>query len=412
MTLPQARLSSVQRLLQSSIMGFLDVSTHINLRALSKEALKDCDEIGSEFYPSLWETCCSQYGLYHPIDGKVDLERLKNELWPHAKKKWGSGEGITDIKAGESFNVNVMARMRPGRLGTDKVNLPLHQFLKLKRRENLKAREAQKEENSEVKKNYLGEEDPEEFVCPFTQTLMREPVLLTHCNRVVDRSIVAQGRDPWTGRRISPSSIVHQPELQRAIVSWRLEKEEKKKAALELDREAIKEHIIEQQQGADPILLKALLEAEAIAQESDRIFRLGNRTGLGEGEGESNEDSPTPESNAALEIENADSHTNSTMNSTIEADARDRGKKEEEEEEEDIHGFGPRDDSPRILDVSEAKSIISMHVGGAGVKSFDFDKVFPGDTTQDKFYQMVSAKTVTLALHGYNACFLAYGQTG
>merc|ERR1719230_902579 len=25
---------------------------------------------------------------------------------------------------------------------------------------------------------------------------------------------------------------------------------------------------------------------------------------------------------------------------------------------------------------------------------------------------MVSAKTVTLALHGYNACFLAYGQTG
>ena len=50
LTLPQARLSSVQRLLQSSIMGFLDVSTHINLRALSKEALKDCDEIGSEFY--------------------------------------------------------------------------------------------------------------------------------------------------------------------------------------------------------------------------------------------------------------------------------------------------------------------------------------------------------------------------
>ena len=154
--------------------------------------------------------------------------------------------------------------------------------------------------------------------------------------------------------------------------------------------------------------MKALLEAEAIAQESDRIFRLGNRTGLGEGEGESNEDSPTPESNAALEIENADSHTNSTMNSTIEADARDRGKKEEEEEEEDIHGFGPRDDSPRILDVSEAKSIISMHVGGAGVKSFDFDKVFP--STSIKFYQILG-KDGTLALHGYNV-FLAYGQTG
>ena len=53
-------------------------------------------------------------------------------------------------------------------------------------------------------------------------------------------------------------------------------KEEKKRAALELDRDAIKEHLIEQQQGADPVLLKALLEAEAIAQESDRIFRLGS----------------------------------------------------------------------------------------------------------------------------------------
>ena len=158
------------------------------------------------------------------MDGKVTVERFKSELWPHAKK-WGVEEhedgGVTDVKAGESFNIDVMARMRPGVLGKDKVSLPLHQFLKLKRRENLKAREEKKEESE--KNNFVGEEDPEEFLCPFTHVLMREPVLLTNCNRIVDRSIVAQGRDPWSGRRLSPSTIVPQPELQ-ALMSWRAEK--------------------------------------------------------------------------------------------------------------------------------------------------------------------------------------------
>lgn len=403
------------RVLQPCIMGFLDVKTHISLRQLNKEANKDCDDPDSAFYASLWETCCDEYGLYHPhTDGKVTLDRFKAELWPHAKKKWGAPEhedstGVTDVKAGESFNVDVMARLRPGALGKDKVSLPLHQFLKLKRRENLKARDEKKEEDA--KNNFVGEEDPAEFLCPFTQVLMREPVLLTHCGRIVDRSIVGQGRDPWSGRRLDPSTILPQPELQAAIMAWRTEKEEKKRAALNLDRDAIKEHLIEQQQGADPVLLKALLEAEAIAQESDRIFRLGNRSGLG-GKGHESDDGAAPETNAPVEHD-ATSTEDATNLNTMEGEARDaNAKKEEEQDDDDFCGFGARDDAPRILDVSAPKSSISMHVGGAGVKSFDFDKVFAGDTTQNKFYEKVRVKTVNLALHGFNACFLAYGQTG
>ena len=96
----------------------------------------------------------------------------------------------------------------------------------------------------------------------------------------------------------------------------------------------------------------------------------------------------------------------------IEKAARAESIDEGEEMEENDIGFDRHNDGPRILDISAPKSTISMHVGGAGVKSFDFDRVFPGDTNQQTFYEKVRDKTVSLALHGFNSCFLAYGQTG
>jgi hypothetical protein len=248
-------------MMNPEILSYLTVKQVCGLRELSSTAKSTSEATDTHFYHSLWEVASNEFGLYHPIDCHVTKELFLTELWPHAKKKWGASAdedatGTANVKVGESFNIQVMARMRPGSIGTDKMNLPLHQFLKLKRRENLKKKEQQQgeeEEEEKEKKQFLGEEDPSEFVCPFTQTLMREPVLLTHCNRVVDRSIVGTGRDPWNGHRLDPSAIVPQPELQRAINEWRVEKAEKTRCALELDRDSIKEHIIEQQQGADPV---------------------------------------------------------------------------------------------------------------------------------------------------------------
>ena len=178
---PHKPLSQTEKLLQPCILGFLTVQEYVSMRELSTQSMRDCEHESSEFYPSLWEVACSQYGLFHPMDGKVTLERLKTELWPHALKKWGAGGEVTDVKAGESFNVDVMARMRPGKLGSDKVNLPLHQFLKLKRMENLRTK---KEAGVGTDKTFVGEADPGEVVCPFTEALMREPVLLADCHRV------------------------------------------------------------------------------------------------------------------------------------------------------------------------------------------------------------------------------------
>lgn len=44
-------------------------------------------------------------------------------------------------------------------------------------------------------------------------------------------------------------------------------------------------------------------------------------------------------------------------------------------------------------------------------KTYDFDKVFAFDASQAHVYEEVSP-LVTSVLDGYNACLLAYGQTG
>ncbi len=399
----------VMKIMQPEILLYLDTDSHAKLSLLNKEAKKASEN--SDFWATLWSVTCSEYGLYAPVSAGVVINRelFMTELWPHACRKWGVPTDMTgamNVSVGDSFNVAVMARMRPGDLGKDKVNLPLHQFLKLKRRENLKAKE--NSANSEEKKVAVGAEDPEEFVCPFTQTLMRNPVLLTHCNRIVDKSIVRSGRDPWSGRRLSPDVIVPQPELKRAINEWREEKETRVRESLELDMSSVKEHLIDAQQGADPILLAALMEADKIQQETDRLFRLGNRTGLG---GEDADDAnDTPETH--LNTDEAPPANADAAITSVEGAARTVANEEEEYDDDGDNAFDRSNDGPRILDISAPKSVISMHVGGAGVKNFDFDEVFPGDTTQKGFYDKIRDKTVALALHGFNTCFLAYGQTG
>jgi hypothetical protein len=157
------------------------------------------------------------------------------------------------------------------------------------------------------------------------------------------------------------------------------------------------------------------MEAEKIAQESDRIFRLGSRAGGLGGDNDGDDDGPASDSRhdtdgAHGEVVNGPVNNASSLENNARAAAAVAA---EEEEEEGMNGYhSNRDDAPRIIDICEPKACISMNVGGAGVKNFDFDKVFKGDTSQEQFYNRVRDKSVTLALHGFNACFLAYGQTG
>ena len=108
--------------------------------------------------------------------------------------------GAMNVQAGDSFNVAVMARMRPGLLGKDKVNLPLHQFLKLKEgKPQAKQRGAADGETESSKMAIAKQIQRNSFA--FYQTLMRDQFSLL--TRIVDRSIIRGSRDPGQSRVIT-----------------------------------------------------------------------------------------------------------------------------------------------------------------------------------------------------------------
>jgi len=55
---------------------------------------------------------------------------------------------------------------------------------------------------------------------------------------------------------------------------------------------------------------------------------------------------------------------------------------------------------------------VVMYVPGMGVRPFPFSRVFSGSTTQATCYDQCARQAICAALNGWNACILAYGQTG
>ena len=143
-----------------------------------------------------------------------------SELWL-ARKKWTSSVSDSDAKPEkeEEFKIKVACRFRPGKRGEQNMNLPLHQFLKLKRKQNLKAKTAESESANDGSVLILvGESDPVEFTDPFLGTLMRDPVMLKTSSKILERSIALQsllrnGKDPFNGQRFTQEDMVPQPDL-------------------------------------------------------------------------------------------------------------------------------------------------------------------------------------------------------
>jgi len=125
----------------------------------------------------------------------------------------------------QDFKIHVSCRFRPGDRRYDNIHLPLHQFLKIKRTQN-----ASQDLSREHKSILVGEEDPEEFLDPILRTLMKDPVILSTSNRIVDRSVAVQsvlrgGKDPFNGRKLVMSHLQPLPELRQAIMTWKQRKE-------------------------------------------------------------------------------------------------------------------------------------------------------------------------------------------
>ena len=177
----------------------------------------------------------------------VDYKKDFYDLWA-SRKKWITGISANGVdeperSTAQSYAIKVACRFRPGKMGHDKLALPLHQFIKVKRNQ-MKDKDKDKDKNNDKDKEnklLLGEEDPEEFLDPFLGVLMKEPVLLKTSNRVIDRSVALQcilrggGKDPFNGRKLTQSDLVPQIELSVLIEAFRV-KQIRSRQDVALDR--------------------------------------------------------------------------------------------------------------------------------------------------------------------------------
>ncbi len=256
------------------------------LQMLDWPTLASINEVCREMYTTLKrnpESCglwnahcisfCSYRGLYSPylrdMEPKsiADIEKTRTadnssntdeakvgsnafahkhfhtELWL-GRKKWTSLDAADQVMKkkdkDEEFKIRVACRFRPGPRSNGDVNLPLHQFLKIKRKQHLK-QQADSDTNDGGSGGILvGRADPEQYTDPFLNSLMRDPVLLTTSNKVLERSVAVQcllrnSRDPFNGRKFTQDDMVPQPELAAKIFAWKEKKQQKQKGDLNID---------------------------------------------------------------------------------------------------------------------------------------------------------------------------------
>lgn len=197
-----------------TLISFLDFNTLSQFHILCKETEHVC--IFSPNSIGYWHSMCHALALrdglhLHDVLEANAKKLFFDELWP-ARKKWDTkfgGQGPA-----QSFKVQVVCRFRPGDSGDDKMCLPLHQFLKLKRMQKSEKQMCGDDKGSCL----VGCNDPEEYVDPFLGTLMKDPVLLKTSGRVIDRQvaigcIARRGRDPFNDKKLTMAMLEPQPQV-------------------------------------------------------------------------------------------------------------------------------------------------------------------------------------------------------
>jgi hypothetical protein len=64
------------------------------------------------------------------------------------------------------------------------------------------------------------------------------------------------------------------------------------------------------------------------------------------------------------------------------------------------------------IDINNTKNQLTIHSKDGISNSYEFDKIFDMDSTQDDVFQICGLDIINGAFEGYNGCILAYGQTG
>jgi len=392
-------------------------------------ASKDKDDMFG-YWNAISHSFAREYGLYLPVDKIVSKAAFFTDIWP-LRTKWRVNEAEAmesgTYTTSNTFKIQVASRSRPGATPKDSLNLPLHQFLKIKRRQQQESAGAH-----EAGKPLVGDNPPEEFVDPILNSLLKDPVLLKTSKRVVSRSVAVQsilrgGRDPFNNFKLTHAHIEDLPELAARIEEYKVERA--KQDDVSVGRKEIMKFV--EGSAVDPAILEALIEADRISSASDRAEmdaldevrgnknkdrknKTGGQNG-DESEGGDGQSDPetTTESSSGTTAGDVDERIDGNDGSVneINGDISSRGCFE------DGSGNGSRwrksvKETARIVDVSAERKSVTMHIPGTGIRPFHFNKVFPGSTRQKQVYEESVQNLVAQTLNGFNTCLLCYGQTG
>jgi uncharacterized protein YchJ len=412
-------------LVNPEVVKFIDFKGLVYLREVSKfiHGLieKSPEDLG--FWKSMCNSYCFYAGIYsHSTSAEVmRLDYRKfffTELW-NVRNKWNT-DG-SELSLSLAYKIKVANRFRPGEIKNEKVFLPLHQFLKVKR--------FQKSEDCSNKHSegqlFVGERDPEEFVDPFLGTLMKDPVKLASSEKIVDRSVAVQcilrgGRDPFNGARLTMAMLEPQPLLNTRIQEFRARKQQWDVSVEVKDLKPLLAN--EGGEGpVDPDLLEALLDVDRLnlimrraqVDASDDTFDSSTLDQLNIAEdalvGIAEDPAPGPEFNDDILVATLEQHNVATGN-----EGNQSAQLGANFEEFDIESSFQSKKAERagIVEIDTAGSTVCMHVPGVGVRPYHYAAVHAGTATQLEVYERSAQDAVCAVLNGHNSCVMCYGQTG
>lgn len=436
-------------LLLPTVLEYIDFLGLMQLRVLCKNAKDSIDNRHEEI--GFWKSACTAFSLYagiysfpastadtvHRIDYK---KHFFNYLWNN-RQKWA----VDDDKNGRdgsdntSYKVEVACRFRPGELTSEKVCLPLHQFLKIKRHQKAQQSLISNDSKAEnkVPSNgegmFVGEPDPEEFKDPFLGSLMRDPVLLASSNKIVERSVALQcvlrgGRDPFNGKKLSSDMLIPQPDLALRIQSW---KQKKLNWDVSLELKELKPLVDESHVNND--LLDALIEVERInnalrkaVHDANHAHETGNHAnnaanaedgGIPAAAADENDPAIDADGNVlnpdellAQQLQNGNIDVNTLNPFSMAAAVQQQQLQQLEQMAEDFNR--KKSEKAGIVNIDGKTSCVSMHVPGSGVRPYHFRCVHEGSASQTSVYTSSGQDAVASVLNGFNSCIMCYGQTG
>ena len=319
-----------------------------------------------------WQACCvnlsKEYGLYISEERNHTGNKFFffSELWYSREKFDNESQSMV------SFKIQVASRFRPGKQDNRGITVPLHQFLKVKR---------QQLTTSEPEKTVLvGTAEPEHFLDPILGTIMKDPVMLSTSGRIVDRSVAIQyllrgGRDPFSNKKMSNESLIPQMDLKVQIADW---KKQKYTQNVNLDANEVK--MLVDEASIDPDIICALMEAQQLDFAAKRsLCDLAEESSYSRNRTDLNHET-VPENIHESFAENlsvdhpedlqylADlgrvapiniGDVNSGLGNYEQSKALD-------ENEECTKKWNKQKESPKLLEVSNEKSCVSVNVPGTG----------------------------------------------